>query len=229
MKKRGLTGNQLKIIALLTMTADHIGHILYPDVGILRIIGRLSLPIFAFMIAEGCHHTRSMGKYFGAVAGVGAAGQLVAWLVTGTMRQNMLISFALAIGIIRLICLAQEAKKQWMWLLPLSATVLVWLLDRYLIQGFPDVDSGLDYGYLGVMLPVLIYMGKDKLQQLAMTALGLILLGLTGLPWQWWALEALPVLALYNGQRGKARLKWSFYIYYPAHLGLIYGIGWLMA
>ena len=115
-----------------------------------------------------------------------------------------------------------------MWLLPLSATVLVWLLDRYLIQGFPDVDSGLDYGYLGVMLPVLIYMGKDKLQQLAMTALGLILLGLTGLPWQWWALEALPVLALYNGQRGKANIGKFFYWYYPVHLVAIYGISLLL-
>ena len=211
------------------MTVDHIGHLLYPDVGILRIIGRLSLPIFAYMIAEGCRHTRSVGKYFGAVAGVGAAGQLAAWLMTGTMRQNMLVSFALAIGIIWLIRLAQERKQQWLWLLPLGATVLVWLLDRYLIRGFPEIDSGLDYGYLGVMLPVLIYMGGNALQRLGMTALGLILLGLTGLPWQWWALEALPVLALYNGQRGKARLKWSFYIYYPLHLGLLYGVRWIMA
>lgn len=227
MKKWGLTGNQLKIIALLTMTVDHIGHLLYPDVGILRIIGRLSMPIFAYMIAEGCRHTRSMGKYLGAVAGVGVAGQLVAWLVTGTMRQNMLISFGLAIGIIWLIRLAQEQKKQWLWLLPPVAMVLVWLLDRYLILGFPDVDSGLDYGYPGVMLPVLIYMGGNVLWRLAMTALGLVLLGLTGLPWQWWALEAIPVLALYNGQRGTAKLKWSFYIYYPAHLGILYGIQWL--
>ena len=228
MKKWGLTGNQLKLIALLTMTVDHVGHLLYPNIGILRIIGRLSLPIFAYMIAEGCRHTRSMGKYFAGVAGVGAAGQLVAWLVTGTMRQNMLISFALAIGVIWLIQLAQKREKLWLWILPLAATALVWQLDRYLITGFPDVDSGLDYGFMGVMLPVLIYMGKDKLWQLIMTALGLVLLAMTGLPWQWWALETLPVLALYNGKRGTAKLKWGFYVYYPLHLGVLYGIQWLL-
>lgn len=40
---------------------------------------------------------------------------------------------------------------------------------------------------------------------------------------------AVPVLALYNGQRGPSPrvntvMKWLFYLYYPAHLALI---GWL--
>ena len=52
MKKFGLTNNQLKIIAMLSMLADHIGVQLFPDLQILRIIGRLALPIFAYMIAE---------------------------------------------------------------------------------------------------------------------------------------------------------------------------------
>ena len=53
----GLTGNLLKLIAMLTMTIDHIGVILLPQYRILRIIGRLTMPIYAFMIAEGCHYT----------------------------------------------------------------------------------------------------------------------------------------------------------------------------
>ena len=59
----GLSGNQLKIIAMLTMLVDHIGVQLFPECIILRIIGRLSLPIFAYMIAEGCLHTRNRPKY----------------------------------------------------------------------------------------------------------------------------------------------------------------------
>ena len=39
------------------------------------------------------------------------------------------------------------------------------------------------------------------------------------------SLLALPLLALYNGKRGKWRLKYFFYVFYPAHLGLIYLIG----
>lgn len=50
---RILNGNMLKIIAAITMTIDHIGAILFPHILILRIIGRIAFPIFAFMIAEG--------------------------------------------------------------------------------------------------------------------------------------------------------------------------------
>ena len=59
-----LTGNQLKLIAMLTMTIDHIGVILLPQYRFLRIIGRLSMPIYAFMIAEGCHYTHDRKAYF---------------------------------------------------------------------------------------------------------------------------------------------------------------------
>ena len=60
---KGLTGNQLKLLALITMTIDHIGMILFPHIPLFRIIGRLSMPIFAYMIAEGCRHTRNRKKY----------------------------------------------------------------------------------------------------------------------------------------------------------------------
>ena len=47
----GLTGNQLKIIAMIAMTFDHVGVQLFPQVLWLRLIGRLAMPIYAFMIA----------------------------------------------------------------------------------------------------------------------------------------------------------------------------------
>ena len=49
-EKTGLTGNQLKLIAMAAMTLDHIGEYLLPQVLILRIIGRLALPIYAYMM-----------------------------------------------------------------------------------------------------------------------------------------------------------------------------------
>ena len=42
-----------KIIAMVTMLIDHIGMILFPNIAILRIIGRLAFPIFAYFVAEG--------------------------------------------------------------------------------------------------------------------------------------------------------------------------------
>lgn len=54
----------LKIIAIIAMFIDHFGLILFPQYQILREIGRLSLPIFAFLIAIGMNFTRDRKKYF---------------------------------------------------------------------------------------------------------------------------------------------------------------------
>ena len=69
-KLSGLTGNQLKLFALLAMTCDHIGVQLFPRLLILRIIGRLALPIFAYMIAQGCRYTKNKKKYLMTIAAV---------------------------------------------------------------------------------------------------------------------------------------------------------------
>ena len=62
-----MTGNQLKILALVTMTIDHVGVVLLPQYLVLRIIGRLTYPIFAYMIAEGCFYTHSKRRYLGGI------------------------------------------------------------------------------------------------------------------------------------------------------------------
>ena len=72
-----LSGNALKIIAAISMVIDHTGVIFFPDVLIFRIIGRLGLPIFAFMIAEGCRYTKNKLKYFLSLLILGTACQLV--------------------------------------------------------------------------------------------------------------------------------------------------------
>ena len=59
MKQKSLTGNQLKMIAIISMTVDHLASVLYPDyptawwIVALHIIGRLAAPIFWYFIAEG--------------------------------------------------------------------------------------------------------------------------------------------------------------------------------
>lgn len=67
--KFGLDSFTLKIIALVTMIIDHTGAVLFPQYPILRIIGRISFPIFAFLAAEGFYHTRNVKKYMLRLAG----------------------------------------------------------------------------------------------------------------------------------------------------------------
>lgn len=64
--KKGLTDFQLKILALIFMTFDHIAYMLLGIIHVpiwFHIIGRLSAPLFLFMVAEGMWHTRSRIKY----------------------------------------------------------------------------------------------------------------------------------------------------------------------
>ena len=74
---RFLTGNMIKIIAATFMVIDHIGVILMHEDGILRILGRISMPLFAYMIAEGAKYTKNKTKYLGMIAGLAAICQLV--------------------------------------------------------------------------------------------------------------------------------------------------------
>ena len=59
-----LSAFHLKTVACILMVIDHIGLVIFPYVQILRIIGRLSFPIFAYFITEGCKYTKNKFKYF---------------------------------------------------------------------------------------------------------------------------------------------------------------------
>lgn len=58
------TQNQLKTIAAISMLIDHVGLTFFPELRILRILGRLAFPIFSFFVYEGFVYTRSKSRYF---------------------------------------------------------------------------------------------------------------------------------------------------------------------
>ena len=222
MMKQGLSGNALKLIALLTMTVDHIGYILFPSVLWLRIVGRLAFPIYAFLIAEGCRHTKRLGNYFITMAGFALFCQVVSFLATGSLYQCILVTFTLSIGIYWLFALGRTKT------LPVQAALLflglaaAYFLTELLPLLLPGTDYGVDYGIHGVLLPLAFLVGRQLRHRLLWGGLVLVLYCLTAGAIQYVCLLALPLLALYNGQRGRWQLKWFFYLYYPAHLGILH-------
>ena len=96
--KFSLTGNQLKSIAMIAMTCDHVGLQLLPQFPILRIIGRLALPIFAYMIAEGCRHTRNRPRYLLTILGFAFICQAVYFFAMGSVYMCILVTFSLSIA-----------------------------------------------------------------------------------------------------------------------------------
>ena len=70
-----LSSNQLKILACITMLIDHIGYFIFPQITILRLIGRLTFPIFAFLISEGAKYTKNKVRYLLTVGALGIVWQ----------------------------------------------------------------------------------------------------------------------------------------------------------
>ena len=221
-KKFGLTNNQLKIIAMLSMLIDHIGVTMFPNVMILRIIGRLAFPIFAYMIAEGCFHTKHKARYFFMIFGLGMICQLVFFFFMGSLYQGILMTFSFSIICIYAIDYYLK-KREWKSLSLMIFTVFsVSFISINLPMILNKTDFEFDYTALGILLPVVIYYSKNKLLKMLFTAVILILLSDIYFTYQLYSLLAIPLLLLYNGERGKYKLKYLFYIFYPLHLVIVY-------
>lgn len=223
-----LNANHLKLLALLSMTFDHVGLALLDDFLPFRIVGRLAFPIFAFMIAEGCRYTRNKTRHFLQIFLLGVACQLVMFFATGSLYLGILIVFSLSVLLIYCVQWAQSRKTVFAWLLPAFAVIGLFLLYRWLLALLSETDFCLDYGFVGVLLPVLISLRGDWLGRRVLAAVGMVAVCLVFGGIQWYSLAALPLLLLYNGEKGKRNTKYLFYIYYPAHLAVIYALAFLL-
>ena len=230
-RSRGLDGGTLKCIAAALMLTDHVGAILLPEVPILRCVGRLAFPIFAFFIAEGYAHTRNFGRYFRRLAILAVVSEIPFNLENGAVfdpaRQNVLFTFCLALLTLRGLEALSRERGFGRWAgcgLVLAASFGAGELLRT------------DYGGWGVVTVALLYLCRDGkyaklwllLAMAAVNGLGMgsLTMPVFGgeMPIQIFAVAALPVIWLYNGQAGPKGLRRAFYVFYPAHLLVLEGI-----
>ena len=224
-----LSGNQLKLLALVTMTVDHVGLLFFPYSPVWRMIGRLAFPIFAWFIAEGCRYTRNRKKYLLTMVALAAICQLVYLVAMGSLYQCVLVTFSLAIGWIFALDYALDKHTPAGWCLALVVSVGVIFVSVFLPRLLGGTDFDIDYGFWGILLPVLVYFPKTHPRRLLVAALVLLSLCVSMGVWvQWFSLLALIPLALYSGKRGKGNMKYLFYIYYPLHLAALYGLSMLI-
>lgn len=230
-RSRGLDGGALKCIAAALMLTDHVGAILLPEVPVLRCVGRLAFPIFAFFIAEGYAHTRDFGRYFRRLAILTVVSEIPFNLENGAVfdpaRQNVLFTFCLALLTLRGLEALGRERGFGRW----AGCGLV------LAAGFAAGELlRTDYGGWGVVTVALLYLCRDGkyaklwllLAMAAVNGLGMgsLTMPVFGgeMPIQIFAVAALPVIWLYNGQAGPKGLRRAFYVFYPAHLLVLEGI-----
>lgn len=222
MKKLQLSSNTLKIIALLSMTVDHVGFYLCDDNYIMRAVGRIAFPIFAYMIAEGCKYTKNRALYFLRIFFVGLIYQAFAFVFERSIFLNVFITFSLSILLIYSIDLLKEKRGFTPFLLFTLLCVLTVILCFVLPRVVRGIEYGVDFGFFGIILAPLVYYSKDRTAKLLFCALCLTGVSIEVGWWQLWSLFALIPLWFYSGKRGDARIKYLFYIYYPAHIAVIY-------
>ncbi len=228
MKRIGLTNNQLKILAMVSMLLDHVGLMLLPEWTVLRILGRLAFPIFAYMIAEGCRYTKNRVKYLLTLLIMAIGIQAVYFFAMGSLYQNILLTFTLSVLLICGVDLFLQKKTLVRGLLALGTILLVTFVGAVAPLIWKDAGFVIDYGFFGILLPVAVYYAPGKLGKLVAATVILLIRALLYGELKWFALLSLPLLALYNGKRGKYKLKYLFYIFYPAHLLAIYLIEQLL-
>lgn len=229
--KKTWNANQIKLIAIIAMTIDHLVWVFFPGtqavwyVFCLHIIGRLTAPIMWFFITEGCHYTHDKKKYIGRLflfavishfAYDFAFGIPFLPLSTGVFNQTS-VMWSLAWAAV-LIFLCQEEKiPQWGKILSVIAICLI---------SFPS-----DWSCIAVMCSFFLFAHRGNFRKQAIDIVMwtffyavvyfFFLDKLYGVL-QMFTFLTIPILGKYNGERGKwTGMKWFFYIYYPAHLIVI--------
>ena len=240
MNIRCLNGNGIKLLAAVLMVVDHIGMFFFPQAAWLRWIGRISLPLFAYMLAEGCRHTKNKTDRLLLLASTALACQIVSFIASGSLRMSILVTFSLSVLIIY--SLQAFAEKLSSSARPLSVALaaagfigMVFL--TFAVTCIREIDGAafsVEYGFWGCMLAVFpaaadcMMSGRADGETACVVRLAAFAAGLCVLcaahsnPAQWFSLAALVPLAMYDGRRGKLNLKYFFYVFYPAHLGLFW-------
>ncbi len=220
---RILDGTALKLIALTSMLIDHTASILLrnSDFVVLRLggrvldlytlmrcVGRISFPIYAFLLVEGFLHTSSVKRYARDLLILALVSELP-WNLShaGTLllaHQNVM--FTMLFGLLGMWALRDLQTHR-----VIQAGALFALLGLSLF-------GHVDYGAAGYGFIIVLYLLRsDRLRQ--------AVAGSCVLYADWLAAFGFVPIALYNGKRGWIRgraMKYVFYAMYPAHLLILY-------
>lgn len=204
----GSTNYHIKLIAAATMLIDHIGAVFYPDTDWLRVVGRISFPLFIWLLVQGEAHTRDVWRYGLRLAVLGLVSQPIYQLTFGVTDLNIL--FQLLVGLVCLRLVRQQPGLQ----------VPIWLAGAAVTELL-----NINYGSYGIALVLLThYFRSTAVWWLVWVGFHLVWVAGAG-PFQLPAVIAPLFFIGATGERG-ARARW-FYGFYPGHLALLSLVRWI--
>ena len=236
--KKILNSNTIKIIAIVAMTIDHIAWLVFPEYDngiipvILHIIGRLTCPIMCYCIAEGYHYTKNINKYtmrlfafafISHFAYIFASSSFVDWksfipFYGGKLLDQTSVMWPLAWGLVMLrIADSEKTRARVKPVLVILICLITFASDWSCIASLWILAFGTNRGNFKKQMCWMVFYGAMYAAVYA-----------AALDWMYGLIQlavvlAIPVLMLYNGQRGQNpkinnAMKWLFYAYYPLHL-----------
>jgi len=213
---------EIKIIAIITMLIDHIGLFFFPHILILRVIGRLSFPLFAWLIANGAVHTKNIIAYAIRLFLFALISQIPFAYVNQQITppfEGLNVIFTLFLGLAVIIVIQKTPRKYF------------WLLAAIIASAIADVLY-VDYGAVGVLSIISFYLFYNKFDKMVVSQILLLFI----LPYLMFLLEifyhlhlsfyymdsyyeffgifSLFFIARYNKKQGY-KLKYLFYCFYP--------------
>lgn len=241
---RVLSSNALKIAAGVCMVIDHAGIVFMGNNCIMRAVGRMAFPIFAFLLVQGLLHTSNVRRYLlrlGIFAVVSELPFDLAMHDTVWYPGAQNIFFTLTVGLFAIYAMESRGPiGRWRAEITLAAALLAeFLRFDYGLAGvgiivmfylFEKERSGISvrsgddmvHACSGTYVRTgLYYSWKQNLEIVLLSSLVYILcLGMN----QLYALLAMIPVNMYSGERGRMKLKYFFYLFYPVHLLLIWFI-----
>lgn len=225
----------IKLIAMITMLADHAGKMFFPQYNLFRIVGRLAFPIYAYCIAAGCVYSHNRYRYLSRLVITGLVSQpFYAVALAHTTPKMFAMRFVdNPIGAVFNFYVHSWAVPNIMWTLALGLLACWAIRDRQIPCAIAlalivwKVQSSINYGWRGVALIALFYLFINRWWlSLPIVAAFMYWWGsdgsayhLFGLSYsiQIFALMALPLIYIPTNSRLRIN-KWVFYLFYPAHL-----------
>ncbi len=223
-----MTGFIIKIIACLTMILDHIKYAIpITDNYFTQYLGRISFPLFAFLITEGYVHTSNLKKYYKRLIIFALISQIPFMLFRTLVGkwQMLNIMFTLLLGLTAILIYDKWKNK----FISCLAVILIIYSGKIL---------SVDYGWWGVAIIFVIYLFRDKkilltISYIVLTIVyyylifGNVLLKIRNMFYLIYTIVPIIFILLYNGKQGR-KIKYFFYAFYPVHMIVLYIINYLI-
>ena len=232
-KKLELTSASLHLLAMAFMLCDHMWATIIPGNQWLTTVGRLTYPIYAFLLVEGYFHTRSVKKYALRLLMLAVVSEIPFNLMYGSavfypVHQNVIWTLLIGLGCVHL---NEQVKGRSMMLRVFTAGAT--LLGGALL----GLLSFADYNAPGVLTILVFYFFRGRkwwclagqiaalwwlnVEVLKGLAFEVELFGETHfIVQQSFALLALVLIWLYRGRKGMDSrvFQYACYAFYPLHM-----------